>query len=175
MRWLVGLVILLAVAALFVAMVRTWRTRGRTQAAAAPPVPVPSDVGPERGSWDGFYVATTRADEPLQRIVAGPWGFRGRGGVAVHDRGVVMTLAGAPDRFVAWRDLRGADRATSTIDRVVEPGGLVRLRWTATGADGATDLDSYYRFPEGDTDVLAALGGPRNDATPPATGDEGER
>jgi hypothetical protein len=170
MRWIVGLVVFIALAALFVAMARTWRSRGRAQSAAVPPVPVPTDVGPAAGAWDGFYVATTRADEPLQRIVSGPWGFRGRGGLVVHERGVVMTLAGAPDRFVAWTDLRGVDRATAAIDRVVEAGGLVRLRWTATGAAGATDLDSYYRFPESDTDVLAALRAHQTDTNGPATG-----
>ncbi|TCK61187.1 hypothetical protein [Curtobacterium sp. PhB136] len=156
-RWLLGGVILLAVAALFVAMARTWRTRVRKQTEAVPPVSVPSDVGPAAGSWDGFTVATTRADLPLERITAGGLGFRGRGGVAVHDGGVVLHLAGADDRWVAADALRGADRATWAIDRVVEPGGLVRLRWTATGAAGATDLDTYFRFPEDDAAALRAL------------------
>jgi hypothetical protein len=126
-RWLLGGLILLAVAALFVAMVRTWRTRVRKQADTVPPVGVPTDLSPAAGSWDGFTVATTRADQPLERITAGGLGFRGRGGVTVHATGVV------------------------------EPGGLVRLRWTATGAAGATDLDTYFRFPEGDAAPLHAL------------------
>ncbi|KQO64732.1 PH-like domain-containing protein [Curtobacterium sp. Leaf261] len=176
MRWLAGAIILLAVAALFLAMARTWRTRSRRQAEVVPPVRVPADLGAATAEFDGFYVATTVADDPLQRIASGPWGFRGRGGVRTHDRGVVMTLAGADDRFVAWSDVRGADRATAAIDRVVEPGGLVRLRWTATGAAGATDLDSYFRFPAGDAGVLAALRGPiSNDTKDPLAGDEGER
>ncbi|MFZ6992197.1 hypothetical protein ACO0E1_09910 [Curtobacterium sp. RRHDQ66] len=156
-RWLLGGVILLAVAALFVAMARTWRTRARGQAESVPPVSVPADPGPEAGSWDGFTVATTRADTPLERITAGGLGFRGRGGVTVHRDGVVLHLAGADDRWVARDAVRGADRATWAIDRVVEPGGLVRLRWTATGAAGATDLDTYFRFPEGDAAALHAL------------------
>ncbi|TCU46636.1 hypothetical protein [Curtobacterium sp. PhB146] len=158
-RWLLGGVILLAVAALFVAMARTWRTRTRKQAEAVPPVPVPTTVGPEVGSWDGFSVATTRADQPLERITAGGLGFRGRGGVRVHATGVVLRLAGADDRWIARAAVRGADRSTWAIDRVVEPGGLVRLRWTATGAAGATDLDTYFRFPEGDAAALLALQG----------------
>jgi hypothetical protein len=156
-RWVLGAVILLAVAALFVAMARTWRTRTRRQAEAVPPVPVPAEPGAVVGSWDGFTVATTRADEPLERITAGGLGFRGRGGVTVHEHGVVLRLAGADDRWVAAAAVRGADRATAAIDRVVEPGGLVRLRWTATGAAAATDLDTYFRFPEGDAAVLRAL------------------
>jgi hypothetical protein len=156
-RWLLGGLILLAVAALFVAMVRTWRTRVRKQTDAVPPVGVPTDLPPAAGSWDGFTVATTRADQPLERITAGGLGFRGRGGVTVHQTGVVLHLAGETDRWIAADLVRGADRATAAIDRVVEPGGLVRLRWTATGAAGATDLDTYFRFPEGDAAPLHAL------------------
>ena len=156
-RWLLGGAILLAVAALFVAMARTWRTRARTQTAAVPPVRIPAAPGTLVGSWDGFTVATTRADEPLERITAGGLGFRGRGGVTVHEHGAVLRLAGADDRWIAADLVRGADRATAAIDRVVEPGGLIRLRWTATGAAAATDLDTYFRFPEGDAAPLRAL------------------
>jgi hypothetical protein len=160
LRWLVGGLILLAVAALFVAMARTWRTRAARQTAAVPPVRVPADPGSRLGSWDGHVVATTAADQPLERMTAGGLGFRGRGGVDVHERGVVLRLAGADDRWIAADTIRGADRATWAIDRVVEPGGLVRLRWTATGAAAATDLDTYFRFPEGGEQALAALQGP---------------
>jgi len=173
LRWLTGGVVLLLVAALFVAMARTWRTRARRQADTVPPVPVPADPGPTAGSWDGFTVATTRADQPLERITAGGLGFRGRGGVTVHDAGVVLHHAGADDRWIAAADVRGADRATAAIDRVVEPGGLVRLRWTATGAAGATDLDTYFRFPEGDRAALDALQGLTTKHEHPHTAGEG--
>jgi hypothetical protein len=172
-RWLLGGVILVAVAALFVAMARTWRTRSRRQAEAVPPVPVPSDRGPAAGSWDGFTVATTRADQPLERITAGGLGFRGRGGVTVHATGVVLHHAGVDDRWIARSAVRGADRATWAIDRVVEPGGLVRLRWTATGAAAATDLDTYFRFPEGDAEALTALQGLATTNDSPHTAGEG--
>ncbi|MCC8906607.1 MULTISPECIES: hypothetical protein [unclassified Curtobacterium] len=173
LRWLEGGIILALVVALFVAMARTWRTRARKQAESVPPVPVPTDVGPAAGSWDGFTVATTRADQPLERITAGGLGFRGRGGVTVHDTGVVLHHAGTPDRWIEASAVRGADRATWAIDRVVEPGGLVRLRWTATGAAGASDLDTYFRFPEGDGAALAALQGLSTKHEHPHTAGEG--
>ncbi|WP_439691694.1 hypothetical protein ACRQ4B_12200 [Curtobacterium sp. SP.BCo] len=173
LRWLEGGIILALVVALFVAMARTWRTRARKQAEAVPPVGVPADLSPAAGAWDGFTVATTRADQPLERITAGGLGFRGRGGVTVHDTGVVLHHAGTPDRWIAAAAVRGADRATWAIDRVVEPGGLVRLRWTATGAAGATDLDTYFRFPEGDGAVLAALQGLSTKHEHPHTAGEG--
>ncbi|WP_144712159.1 hypothetical protein [Curtobacterium pusillum] len=172
-RWLLGGIILLAVAALFVAMARTWRTRTRKQTEAVPPVAVPADLSPAAGSWDGFTVATTRADQPLERVTAGGLGFRGRGGVTVHETGVVLHHAGTADRWIARDAVRGADRATWAIDRVVEPGGLVRLRWTATGAAGATDLDTYFRFPEGDAAALVALQGLSTKHEHPHTAGEG--
>lgn len=173
LRWLTGGVVLLLVAALFVAMARTWRTRTRRQAGTVPPVPVPAGLGPAVGSWDGFTVATTRADQPLERITAGGLGFRGRGGVTVHDTGLVLHHAGTPDRWIAADAVRGADRATTAIDRVVEPGGLVRLRWTATGAAGATDLDTYFRFPEGGEAARSALQGLTTKHEHPQTAGEG--
>ncbi|WIB76048.1 hypothetical protein DEJ28_10160 [Curtobacterium sp. MCPF17_002] len=173
LRWLEGGIILALVVALFVAMVRTWRTRAGKQAEAVPPVSVPTDLSPSAGSWDGFTVATTRADQPLERITAGGLGFRGRGGVTVHETGVVLHHAGTADRWIAADDVRGADRATWAIDRVVEPGGLVRLRWTATGAAGATELDTYFRFPEGDAAALVALQGLSTKHEHPHTAGEG--
>jgi hypothetical protein len=172
-RWLLGGVILLAVVALFVAMARTWRTRVGRQTDAVPPVGVPDHLSTPAGSWDGFTVATTRADQPLERITAGGLGFRGRGGVSVHETGVVLHLAGEADRWIAADLVRGADRATWAIDRVVEPGGLVRLRWTATGAAGATDLDTYFRFPEDDAAALVALQGLSTKHNHPHTAGEG--
>lgn len=173
LRWTEGAIILALVVLLFVAMARTWRTRARKQAEAVPPVRVPTTLGPAAGSWDGFTVATTRADQPLERITAGGLGFRGRGGVTVHDAGVVLHHAGVPDRWIAADAVRGADRATWAIDRVVEPGGLVRLRWTATGAADATDLDTYFRFPEDDAAALVALQGLSTKHNHPHTAGEG--
>jgi hypothetical protein len=181
MRWVVAAIVLLVIAALLVLMARTWRARGRRHDALVPPVPVPSGLTAPAGSWDGLYVATTRADAPLDRVVGGGLGFRGRGSVTVHREGVVLAVTGQPDRFVPIASYRGADRATWTIDRVVERGGLVRLRWSGTGPGGTTDLDTYFRFPTGDAAPLAALRELTETTSPtagdrgPATGDRGER
>jgi hypothetical protein len=172
-NWTIGALILVAFAALAFAAARTWRTKARKEAGVVPPVRVPTGLSAALGSWDGFYVATTRADDQLNRIASGGLGFRGRGGVTVHREGVVLTVAGVDDRWIDRSALRGVDRATWTIDRVVESGGLIRLRWTATGAAGATDLDSYFRFPQEDTSVIAALQELiTNDTKHPSTGEQ---
>jgi hypothetical protein len=157
MRWVFLAIFLVFAAALFTVMARTWRTRTRKQSELVPRVPVPTTMSAATGSWDGFVVATTHADAPLERVTAGGLGFRARGGFETHAEGLVLVVAGEPDRFIDLGSIRGADRAQVAIDRVVEPGGLVRLRWTATGAAGATDLDTYFRFPTGDDEALVAL------------------
>lgn len=157
MRFVWAAVFLVLTVALFLGLARTWRARTRRQSALVPPMPVPATLGRPAASFDGFVVATTFADAPLERVTAGGLGFRARGGFRVHPEGVVLVIAGVPDRFIPLAQLRGADRQNIAIDRVVEPGGLVRLRWTATGAGAATDLDTYFRFPQGDADAFAAL------------------
>ncbi|GAA2014978.1 hypothetical protein [Microbacterium ulmi] len=119
-----------------------WRRRTRRDAAPLAPfgdLPVEATV---RATFDGFYVATTKHGEPLERVNAPGLGFRSRAIVTVADMGVVLDLTGQ-DRIVLTTD-RLADVALSTvaIDRVVEKGGLVRLTWRALTGDL---VDTYLR------------------------------
>ncbi len=97
-------------------------------------------------TFSGLYVATTLADKPLERVPVGPLSFRAKAEFAVHPEGLVMSAQG--ESAVVLTAPRGleAGRATWTIDRVVEPEGLVMVRWQL----GATILDSYLRVVETD-------------------------
>ena len=133
-----------------------WRRRQRRQSGIPRPLPVPAEVGEPRLSLDAFYVATTVADDPLNRIAVGGLGFRGRAVVAVHDdpsreRGVVLGIAGEPDAWLPVRHIDRVDRSTATIDRVVERGGLVRIGWRL----GDNAVDTYLRV--GDAASQSAL------------------
>lgn len=134
-------VILLA----FVGMLLGWRARKRRQSALQRPQPVPA-VGAAVFSAEVFYVATTLAGDPMNRVAVGGLGFRARATVEVVPEGVVLAIAGEPDAFLPKADIRGVQRATWTIDRVVEKGGLVLIAWTL----GDTDVDSYLRVVEPD-------------------------
>ena len=135
-----------------------WRARTRRQAGVPQPAAVPADIGRSLGEFEGFYVSTTVADEPLNRIAVRGLGFRSRATVTVAERGIVLSLAGTPDIFLPRSDLRGVTRATVTIDRVVERGGLVLVAWTIVATGGirtptaatdpttSTDVDSYLRL-----------------------------
>jgi hypothetical protein len=137
---MVILVILLA----FAGMYFGWRARQRRQSSLPRPAAVPADAGNELFAADVFYVATTVAGEPLNRIAVAGLGFRARASVAVLERGLVLSLDGEPDAFIPASALRGVERATWTIDRVVETGGLVLIAWTL----GTVDVDSYLRVAE---------------------------
>ena len=127
-----------------------WRARRRRQAALPALATPPAALGAALATDDGFYVATTRADSPTDRIAVRGLGFRARAGVAVHPEGVVLTIAGQPDAFIPAEAIEGIGRATWTIDRVVDRDGLVFIRWTL----GDVLVDTNLRV--GDPDALVA-------------------
>lgn len=139
-----------------------WRSRGRRQrdipAPERPRIHVATLVVPV------LYIATTRAGDPYDRVTVHGLGFRARGELRFGDDGVVIALP-KDDILVRRTAIEVAERATWTIDRVVEPGGLLRFTWKL----GATRLDTYVRVTGDDSDALAAL---RSFAESAATGRE---
>jgi len=125
----------------FALMALGWRNRRRRQAGIGRPHPLPEGIGEPGIRVPVLYVATTRGEAPLDRIAVRGLGFRSRGDVGVHPEGVVLALRGQAPVLIPAGDVRGAVRATWTIDRVVEEGGLVMLAWSLDG----THLDSYLR------------------------------
>jgi len=142
---LLGFVVIIALAVI------GWTTRRRRQRGLPSPAPMPDDIGAVRGEFEGFYVATTSDGQPLNRIAVRGLGFRARATIAVADAGVVLALPGN-NVFIPRADIREVTRSNYTIDRVVEPGGLVLLAWTL----GDTKLDSYLRV-ERTEELVSAL------------------
>lgn len=134
---IVIIVILLALLGMFLG----WRGRQRRQAGLPTPDAVPTELGTGLLALEAFYVATTVADRELDRIAVAGLGYRSRARVTVAERGVVLSLSAVPEIFIPAEAILGADRATFTIDRVVETGGLVRITWLL----GDTGVDSYLR------------------------------
>lgn len=124
-----------------------WRRRQRSQAEIPAPSTVPEDLGEPSLTASGFYVATTVAGEPLNRIAVAGLGYRARATVAVHRRGLALAIPGQAPIFIPATDIRSVQKATWTIDRVVEQGGLILVRWVL-GSDDAqeVEVDSYLRF-----------------------------
>ena len=144
----IAITILVAVLVLL-SMLLAWRRRVRRDAVHTAPIGVPEHAE-VLSRHEVLYVSTTRHDQPLERLAIAPLAYRARGQLAVTDRGVALCLDGSPTVFVAAPKITGVDRATVTIDRVVEPGGLVRLAWQVD----ETVVDSYFRATDGDPRAL---------------------
>lgn len=140
-----GLVALLA-------MFFAWRRRVRRDSGYRAPIGVPehADV---IARHPVLYVATTRHNDPLERLAIAPMAFRARGELVVTDRGVALSLDGAPTVFLSADRISQVDRATVAIDRVVEPGGLVRIVWTV---QEDVLVDSFVRSTAGEPQNLIA-------------------
>lgn len=142
----VAVAITIAVAVLILlSMYLAWRRRLRRDAVHVAPMGVPEHAE-VLARHAVLYVSTTRHDQPLERLAITPLAYRARGELAVTDRGAALCLDGTPTVFLASAKLVQVDRATVTIDRVVEPDGLVRIAWNV---DDATIVDSYLRVTNG--------------------------
>ena len=141
-------VILLA----FVGMFAGWRARVARQR-DIPRLPEPPALLSEsRAAADGLYVATTLADQPLERVAVRGLGFRSRATITVTEEGLILELTGQMPAFIASADIRAVDRSSWAIDKGVEPGGLLRVAWRL----GETDVDSYLRLDNSTETVLSA-------------------
>lgn len=138
-----SVVIPLAIIAVLMAL--GWRALRRRQRDVIGLAPAPREGSTEAGTLlrteDLLYVATTRAEQPLQRIAVKGLGFRARAVVTVSTGGIRLDLAGGEPGFIPAEALHGVGRATWTIDRAVSNDGLVFVRWS----DGAATVDSYLR------------------------------
>lgn len=149
----IAIVITIAVAVLILlAMLFAWRRRLRRDAGLRAPLGVPEHAE-VLSRHEVLYVATTRHDQPLERLAIRPLAYRARGEVAVTDRGVALSLDGSPTVFLDAPTITQVDRATVAIDRVVEPDGLVRMVWNA---DATTPVDSYLRCTSGAPETLVS-------------------
>lgn len=131
-----------------------WRKRSRRDGGLSAPTDVPADAA-VTARHEVLYVATTRHDQPLERLALRALTYRARGEAALTDQGLTLRLDGSPAVFLACDRLVDVGRSTWTIDRVVEPGGLVRIIWLTP--EGET-VDSYLRLTAGDpSDFIRSL------------------
>ncbi len=91
---------------------------------------------------NGFYVATTYADLPLNRVSAHGLGFAGKAFLDVSDRGVRVHRIGERSFRIDSSALIDLRRTSGVIDKVVEKDGLLSLRWKL----GVTELETHLRF-----------------------------
>lgn len=102
---------------------------------------------------DALYVATTRGGDRYDRVFAHGLGFRGRTRLAIDPDGVQLVADRTEVRIPAER-IRSVERATWTIDRVVEPGGIIAIAHSL-----GADVDTYLRIIGDDREAFDALRG----------------
>ena len=153
-KWLDALVVVVLIGLAWFGMAWGWRRLRRTQAGLGPLATPPAEPGAVVYEEDLFYVATTRADKPLERISVKGLTYRGRAELAVAAAGIVLDIAGTPSAFIPKDAVRGSGRATWTIDRAISKEGLVFVRWLLPATGDPVEVDSYFR--PADPDALVA-------------------
>lgn len=145
---IVGLIVLA-----LAGMLLGWRALVRKNAGLIAPDLVPDNVGDMIAVDNGLYVATTLAEQPLERVAAHGLGFRSRSTVTITNNGITVARTGSSPFFIGSDSLLSVQRATWAIDKAVEPGGLMVITWRL----GETALDSYFRM-DGDHELLLNAG-----------------
>ncbi|WP_106813894.1 PH-like domain-containing protein [Microbacterium timonense] len=164
-----ALTVIVAVAVGLLALLAwAWWRRTRRDARFTAPVGEVPQGARTLSAFPALYVATTRHDEPLERLAIDGLAFRSRADVTVTDAGVALDLTGRPRVFVAADRIDGVGQANVAIDRVVERDGLVRVAWRL---DDGTVVDSYLRPQDASAralaDAVAAILPPRQTGTRP--------
>lgn len=147
----IGLAIVLAIAVLaVVAMLVGWRRRRTRDAALQAPLGAFPDED-ATATAEGLYVATTAHDDKLNRLAVPGMEYRSSAGIAVAPHGVMLTGVGAYSILIPAADLVAVDRASFTVDRVVEKDGLVMIAWRI---EPGTIVDTYLRLQSTDSSHL---------------------
>lgn len=156
-RLLPTVIIVLVIVVALSLMAHGWGTRRRRQVGISRPLPAPDSLGAATLDVNCWYVATTKANEPLERIAVHGLGFPAQVTASVHPEGLVLVVRGRAPFLIEPRALRGCGRATWAIDRVVERDGLVLVGWLL----GDDPVDTYLRLPDPSeaTAIVAAVQG----------------
>jgi hypothetical protein len=117
----------------------TWSKRSKSQGGL---LPVPSWIEFSDQGSSGFYVATTFAGRPLERVSAHGLGFAGRANIAISEQGVSISRVGERSFLIDKKSLLDLARTSGVIDKVVEKDGLLSLRWKL----GDSEIESHFRF-----------------------------
>ena len=146
-KWIGGIVAFAVVALIAWLMYRSWRRRAMRDESLTS-YPLPESLGAPALAAEALYVATTPADNPLERLAVHGLAFRGAALVEVVAGGLILRVAGESTTYIPAEKLVGASTASYAIDRGVEPDGLVAVTWTPRAADDAvpaSPVDSYLR------------------------------
>ena len=123
--------------------IRAWKSRAARQSSLflSPPEKLVTK-GEPMVIANAFYVATTFANNFLERIAAHGLGARGFGQIQVFGEGVLISRVGERDLAIVGDDLLSVSYSQVAIDKAVESDGLMVLSWRA----GETKLATHLRI-----------------------------
>jgi len=127
----------------------------RAQGRRMSPLPQPGDIpGNDVASFNVLHVATTPARKPMDRVWSAPLAYRAKTLLTTRQGGLVLSLTGEGDMGLPAESITGSGRGTWTIDKAVDPEGLIVITWSHAGAE----YDSYFRSVDQPAeDVLGAI------------------
>ncbi|THG33054.1 PH-like domain-containing protein [Naasia lichenicola] len=140
------LIVVALIVLVLIGMALGWRASKRRSVQYGEVAQLPDDPGQDLLTADVFYVSTTLEAQALQRVASRGLAVRGRATVQVFWSGVSLALPGQDAVFIPTTSITGLGTGTVTVDRVVEPGGMIVITWIL----GSTPVDTYLRPLSGD-------------------------
>ncbi|AQX80305.1 hypothetical protein BWO91_10265 [Plantibacter flavus] len=128
-RILAAVLVVLVLLGILALMAFAWRRRVARDAQVGPLAELPDPRPVPSLTVEVLYVATSKHDQPLERLALQGLRYRSRVTLELGAAGVVVDVPGERPTFIPATSIVGVDQTNLTIDRVVEPGGLIRLSW----------------------------------------------
>lgn len=98
-------------------------------------------------SFDVFYVATTHADRPLERVALRGFSYRSFAQVHIHHDGVNIALTSGDSLALPSPALTRVHTEQVAIDKAVERDGLVAFDWRSRDiGSGRVELTTFVRL-----------------------------
>ena len=121
--------------------VRAWRARAAKQEAdfSQPPLAL-GEAGQQLLKVRAYYIATTFADNHLERIRAYGLGIRGLAHAMVFEGGLQLIRKGERPLAINRSAIRSLSTNQVTIDRVTEAKGILTIDWSQDSSEFSTHL-----------------------------------
>jgi hypothetical protein len=121
--------------------IRAWKARGKAQEAdfSQPPMALES-AGKQILKVRAYYVATTFAENHLERIRAYGLGIRGLAHAIVFEGGLQLIRKGERPLAISKTAIDSLSTNQVTIDRVTEAKGILTIDWSQDSTKFSTHL-----------------------------------
>ncbi len=117
-----------------------WRRISSRRAAQEASLENPGSFREGELLFRALYVSTVFADSPLERVWAFGLGNRGKCEVFASDDALSLRRVGEGDFSIPRDEIHMLTRGSATIDKGVEPRGLLQIHWTLGERDLITNL-----------------------------------